>query len=254
MSALEAMLLTQLSVMKILSENPCGKGGMADDLAYCPISTMQQTITAHSLACTSPQQGAMRCSDHKRIDVNMLKHKKSGGAKKTRKRSTDHTCQSACKCKTACYRVSNPGGGGGLTHHIGAGNHLLAGASARRCSPPPTHSACGAAVPCASAEPCCGHGLAESAGCSPASRPSSWPQRHPHALSCPDQSSQCCQQHAMSTPDDEAVYSTRLILPILGLVMHAPACKARTNHTCPDFCKVFTLAVYSQSDTTFTGP
>ncbi len=139
-SALEATLLMLLSVMKMLSATPCVNGGIADNSAYCPISTMQQTITAHSSTCTSPQQGAMRCSDHKQIDVNMLKHKKSGGAKKTRKRDTDHTCQSACQCKTACYRVSNPGGGGRVwggggcasTHHIGAGNHLLAGASARR--------------------------------------------------------------------------------------------------------------------------
>ena len=109
-------------------------------------------------------------------------------------------------------------------------------------------------MPCASAASCCQHSLAGHAGCSPASRPSSWPQKHPHALSGPDQSRQCCQQHVMSTADEEAICSTRLILPILSLVMQAPACKARTNHMCLETYKIPMLAMYSQSDNAFTGP
>jgi len=73
--ALEAMLLILLCVMKTLSATPCVNGGIADDLAYWPITTMQQIITAHSPLSTSPQQGAMQCSVHKQINVNMLKHK-----------------------------------------------------------------------------------------------------------------------------------------------------------------------------------
>ncbi len=81
MSALEAMLLIQLSVIKILSATPCGKGGIADDLAYCPLSTTQQTITAHSPKSTT---GCNAMFTSKTI-VNTLKQKKSEGGNKTRK-------------------------------------------------------------------------------------------------------------------------------------------------------------------------
>ena len=47
---------------------------------------------------------------------------------------------------------------------------------------------------------------------------------------------------------------TRLILPILGLVMHTTACKARTSYACLETCKLFTLGVYSQSDSAYTDP
>ncbi len=85
MSVLEAMLLILFSVMRTLSATPCVNGGIADDLAHCPLSTMQQTITPHSPMSTSPEQVAMQCSDHKQTIVNMLQQK-LGGAKKTRKR------------------------------------------------------------------------------------------------------------------------------------------------------------------------
>ncbi len=45
----------------------------------------------------------------------------------------------------------------------------------------------------------------------------------------------------MSSASDEAICSTRLELPILSLVMHATACKARINYACLETCQISRL-------------